>query len=77
MYAMSPKTLRKFLVAAPALGIFGPLVLVMGLTETPPSRLHIVAYVGALATGTAIMIIGSALLRCLQFSAGSGASSDA
>ena len=62
MSALSTPLLRKSLLFVPALGCFGPILMVMGLTGAP-STFHVLALAGALATGFAIAIVGAGLLR--------------
>ena len=65
MSALSTPLLRKCLLFVPALGSFGPILMVMGLTGAP-SGFHVIALVGALATGIAISLVGAALTRLLR-----------
>ncbi|MEO8809484.1 MAG: hypothetical protein ABI386_04475 [Rhodanobacter sp.] len=64
MFAVSSAMLRKCLLAVPALGLFGPLVMVIGLRD-PSIFSYAIALFGALATGTAIAILGGAVVRFL------------
>ena len=62
--AISTSALSRCLLFVPVLGCFGPILLVMGLIEPLPSH-HVLAFVGALATGIPIAILGAAAVRLL------------
>ena len=64
MSVLSTPLLKKCLLFVPALGSFGPILIVMGLIGAP-STFHVIALVGALATGSAISLVGAALTRLL------------
>lgn len=61
---ISTSALSRCLLFVPALGCFGPILLVMGLSEPLPSY-HVLAYIGALATGIPIAMLGAATVRLL------------
>ena len=62
MSTLTTSLLKKLLLYVPAMGCFGPILIVMGLTGSP-SSFHVLALVGALTTGFAIAIVGAALSR--------------
>jgi hypothetical protein len=62
MSAASLATLRKCLMVVPALGTFGPIAMVMGPRDSSFFS-YVISLLGALATGTAIAILGNAAMR--------------
>ncbi len=64
MSTLTTPLIKRLLLFVPALGCFGPILMVMGLTGSP-SSFHVLALFGALATGFAIAILGAGLLRLL------------
>lgn len=72
MSTLSSPVLKKLLLFVPALGCFGPILMVMGLTGAP-SSFHVLALLGALSTGVAVAIVGAVLSRLLGDSSASSA----
>ena len=68
MSILTTPALKRCLLFVPALGCFGPIAMVMGLIEPPPSY-HIIAYIGALATGAAIAIVSAVIVRSVYHEA--------
>jgi hypothetical protein len=62
MFAVSVATVRKCLMAVPALGTFGPIAMVIGLPD-PSFFGFAISCVGALAIGFSIAILGAAVFR--------------
>jgi hypothetical protein len=65
MPALRPTILHKCVLAVPALGTFGPILMIMGLRDRSIVSFGIACF-GAVATGMALAILGAAVARLMQ-----------